>query len=270
MGISFSHQRTVSLPLNPDADPNVSAPDPKSVFKLQYRPDGTSQLLTISHVLFFETDSPAPAAAIQFRTWQLDQESKLWSSVPDASVLVGNEILGTGIANPDLFVQLLSTSGPLGTAGELTLHLAEQGVPGPLGYASGSSGPSTVVEGKGSAGLPVGGVLTVQGDPAGTPIPVDASISDVAASTTIVSDVPTSPTTVVLLAPNSARLQLTIFNDSNRQLTIKLGAGASAVSRTTQIPPRSEYAPPTRYTGIITGFWDAGATGSAAVTELTP
>ncbi len=40
-----------------------------------------------------------------------------------------------------------------------------------------SSVSVTTVQGEGTAGTPVGGVLTVQGDPAGTPIPITGSIT---------------------------------------------------------------------------------------------
>lgn len=46
-------------------------------------------------------------------------------------------------------------------------------------YPAAVAAPSTVttVQGEGTAGVPVGGVLTVQGDPAGTPIPISGTIT---------------------------------------------------------------------------------------------
>ncbi len=43
--------------------------------------------------------------------------------------------------------------------------------------STGSTTAVTTVQGEGTAGTPVGGILTVQGDPSGTPIPVTGSIS---------------------------------------------------------------------------------------------
>lgn len=46
-------------------------------------------------------------------------------------------------------------------------------------YPSGSPSSTSVatVQGEGTAGTPVGGILTIQGDPSGTPVPVSGSIS---------------------------------------------------------------------------------------------
>ena len=95
-------------------------------------------------------------------------------------------------------------------------------------------------------------------------------IEDTPVTTATITDVAASVSTVTLLAANADRITASIFNDSNRILTIKLGSGASATSRTTQVPPKWLYELPARYVGIITGFWATGATGSAGVTELSP
>jgi hypothetical protein len=89
------------------------------------------------------------------------------------------------------------------------------------------------------------------------------------AGTAIVTDVPVSAAPVVLKVANAARLSITIYNDSNRPLTLKCGSGVTGTSRTTKVPPQMEWFPDVRYTGVIEGFWAAGATGSAAVTEYT-
>jgi hypothetical protein len=113
----------------------------------------------------------------------------------------------------------------------------------------------------------------------GNPLTVDATVTatigdvvmeDEPIATSVVTDVPASPTPVTLLLANVARRSFSIFNDSDRILTIKLGPAASLSSRTTKLPPQWVYSPEVRYVDIVTGFWAAGATGSAAVTELTP
>jgi hypothetical protein len=105
----------------------------------------------------------------------------------------------------------------------------------------------------------------------GTPAnPLVVDDTDTPATVATVTDVPASVIPVTLLAANAARLSFTIYNGSNRPLTIKCGAGPTATSRTTKLPPEMEWFPDVRYTGIVTGFWAAGAVGSAAVTEYTP
>lgn len=46
-----------------------------------------------------------------------------------------------------------------------------------IAIVASATGPTPVVEGPGTAGTPTGGVLTIQGDPAGEPIPITGSIS---------------------------------------------------------------------------------------------
>ncbi len=48
--------------------------------------------------------------------------------------------------------------------------------------ANASSALTTTVQGEGTAGTPTGGVLTVQGDPAGTPVPISGNITASSAS----------------------------------------------------------------------------------------
>jgi hypothetical protein len=92
--------------------------------------------------------------------------------------------------------------------------------------------------------------------------------ADASDSTVDITDVPVSVAPVTLLAANPSRIEALIFNDSNKSLTLKLGTNPTASSRTTVLPPGSDFTPSSRYTGIITGFWASGATGSAAVTEI--
>lgn len=88
-------------------------------------------------------------------------------------------------------------------------------------------------------------------------------------STTSVSSVTASVTVVTLLALNSSRRGASIHNNSNKDLHIKLGSGASLSSFTVKAPRDFYYEVPFGYTGIITGIWDSGASGNAQVTEVT-
>jgi hypothetical protein len=128
-----------------------------------------------------------------------------------------------------------------------------------------------IVAGAGTAGAPAGGVVTVQGDPAGTPIPISGSISatPTKATTSATSSVASSAVSVTLLALNANRLGATVFNDSNKDLYLKLGAVASLVDFTAKLRAGDYYEVPANYTGVIDGIWSA-VNGSARVTELTP
>lgn len=110
-----------------------------------------------------------------------------------------------------------------------------------------TSGTSTIVEGKGTAGTPVGGVLTVQGDPAGTPIPVTATFSgalNIAGKTysdSVRKDYSSGSVTtgawVQLIASTAAACTALSLFDSSGQ-TLELGTGAPASeTRKLIIPP---------------------------------
>jgi len=90
------------------------------------------------------------------------------------------------------------------------------------------------------------------------------------ASTSTVTAVTGSAASFTLLAANANRLGATIYNDTNRVLTLKLGATASATSFTTKLSASGGYYEvPFNYTGIIDGIHAAGVSGDDLVTELT-
>jgi hypothetical protein len=91
-------------------------------------------------------------------------------------------------------------------------------------------------------------------------------------STSVVTSVPVSPVTVLLLAANAARIGATFFNlSTNRFLFLKLGAGATTLDFTVRIGPQSFYEIQTpAYTGIVTGIWNMAGATACLVTELTP
>ena len=96
--------------------------------------------------------------------------------------------------------------------------------------------------------------------------PNDRSL--VAAVATL-TNVASSATTVSLLAANTNRRGVIIFNDSNQSLYVKYGATASTTSFTYLMTPKStwEMILPI-FQGAIDGIW-ASANGSARITELT-
>jgi len=83
------------------------------------------------------------------------------------------------------------------------------------------------------------------------------------------SSVASSVTSVQLLAANTARLGVIIYNDGNATLKIKFGTTASATDFSVEIPGNTGYemwAP--LYNGRIDGIWTT-ALGSARITEIT-
>ena len=90
-----------------------------------------------------------------------------------------------------------------------------------------------------------------------------------AKDTATVSRVSASATAVTLLAANTNRRRVIIYNDSTAVLRVKLGSAASATDYTYRLGAGDTYESPTDwvYTGIVTGIWDS-ATGAAQVTEI--
>lgn len=90
------------------------------------------------------------------------------------------------------------------------------------------------------------------------------------AATSVVTTVGSVLVSTTLLAANPDRLGATIYNDSNSQLFVKLGAGASIASFTIRLETQGYYEVPARYVGVIDGIWTPVVSGAARVTELTP
>lgn len=128
------------------------------------------------------------------------------------------------------------------------------------------TGGNLEVVGTGVAGTPAGGVLTVQGDPAGTPIPVTAT--EAKSGTATETRVATSTTSATLLAANAARLGAVIVNDGPKLLYVKFGTTASATSYTYKLAPDDRVEVPFNFTGRIDAVLASG-TGNAQITEFT-
>lgn len=98
---------------------------------------------------------------------------------------------------------------------------------------------------------------------------VGVPVQDDRPATATLANVAASASNVTLRASNTARMGLTIFNDSTASVYVKFGATASATSFTVFLGPGAYYELPNPvYTGIVDGIWTS-ATGSARVTEMT-
>jgi hypothetical protein len=98
--------------------------------------------------------------------------------------------------------------------------------------------------------------------------PNGSSIGVVTSTTPTVTSVPSSASSVQLLASNTSRKGATIANDSTQVLYIKLGTTATTSSYTIKLNTDDYYEVPFGYTGRIDGIW-ASANGNARITELT-
>ncbi len=106
---------------------------------------------------------------------------------------------------------------------------------------------------------PTSGTIVSATDPFPTYVP--------GAATAVLANVSGSLSSVTLQAANAARKVLVIVNDSTATLFVKYGSTASSTSFTYKLLP-GETLREERYTGIVTGIWDA-ATGAARMTEIT-
>lgn len=90
------------------------------------------------------------------------------------------------------------------------------------------------------------------------------------ASAVALSNVTASVADTVLLAANTDRIGMALYNESTAGLKLKYGSGASATSYTVSMGGGAYWVMPVpQYTGQINGIWSA-ANGAARITELTP
>ena len=90
------------------------------------------------------------------------------------------------------------------------------------------------------------------------------------ASNSAVTSVNDLNTVQTLLAANTSRKGVKIYNDSTVTLYVKLGTTATTSDYSFQIAPQGFYETSgSVYTGAITGIWSADASGAAKITELS-
>lgn len=86
---------------------------------------------------------------------------------------------------------------------------------------------------------------------------------------TSVTEVACSISTVSLAQNNPDRLCLIIMNDTNKDMYLRFGPGASLLSFSLIIPKDAVYEVPSCWTGEVTAVWKNPGTGFARVTELS-
>ncbi len=157
-----------------------------------------------------------------------------------------------------------------------------------------------IVAGGGTAGTAATGIITIQGiagmvhladdgyafatsaapsytNSTWNPLSVDLAgnlrvtgfVTTNKAATSSVTSVASSASNVQLLAANANRLFASIYNESSKQVYIKLGTTASNTSYSILLMPNSYWEVPSDYTGEIDAIWSS-ANGNARITELTP
>lgn len=83
-----------------------------------------------------------------------------------------------------------------------------------------------------------------------------------------VTAVPSSATSVAVLAANARAAGRLVYNDSTAILYLRYGtAAASTAAYTVQIASQGSHVVATGYRGALTGIW-AAANGNALVTEF--
>jgi len=170
----------------------------------------------------------------------------------------------------------VTTAAPTYTTGQLNplslttagaLRIDGSGSTQPVsGTVTANQGTSPwIVAGGGTAGTPASGVITIQGISGMTPVQV---ITNKATNSSVTS-VASSATNVTLLASNANRTFASIYNQSSKQLFVKLGTTASTSSYTILLMPNSYWEVPVDWAGQIDAVWSA-VNGNALITELTP
>lgn len=91
----------------------------------------------------------------------------------------------------------------------------------------------------------------------------------ITSSTATTSSVADDNVSTTLLASNSSRKGLSVFNDSTASLYLAFSATASTTSFNVVVKPYAYYEMFGRgvYTGAVSGIWASNASGHARITE---
>jgi hypothetical protein len=107
--------------------------------------------------------------------------------------------------------------------------------------------------------------------------PISSSVSgssvvvkQISSLTAVVTSIPASVTSVIIVSASMNRNEVMIYNNSNKNLYVRFGlTAATSTNFTAKLTSNSYYEVPGWYNGQITGIWDANATGAAQVTDLS-
>lgn len=176
----------------------------------------------------------------------------------------GNSIT---VDNPQLSVV---GSGTEATAMRVTIATDSTGV-----LSVDDNGSSLTVDGTVTANLAAGtnnigdvDVLTLPvAYNAGTTSATTVRTVEATAATSTLSNVAGSATSVTLIAANTARKKVVMYNDSTADCYVKYGSAATS-SSFTWLMAAGSHIEETDYNGIITGIWGS-ATGNMRVTEIS-
>ncbi|BBD60597.1 hypothetical protein NIES2109_33960 [Nostoc sp. HK-01] len=98
--------------------------------------------------------------------------------------------------------------------------------------------------------------------------PASVTVNELTSSTATSSTVTAATTSGTIIAANSSRRGVTIWNNSTANLYIDFDSSASTTDFAVKIAAGGYYEMPFKYTGVISGVWDA-VNGNALVRELT-
>lgn len=97
--------------------------------------------------------------------------------------------------------------------------------------------------------------------------PASVTLTESTSGTSTPTTVVASISSTTILAANSNRKGMTLWNDSTATLYLEFGAIATASAFVAKISASGYYELPFHYTGVISGIWSA-ANGNAFVREL--
>ena len=124
------------------------------------------------------------------------------------------------------------------------------------------------VTGTGTTSVPSAGIMTIQGNASGVPVPISGTFTTDKSSSAAISSPASSATSTTILAANTNRILATVYNDSTQKLYLAMASSASTSAFSVVVMPNSYFELPVSYTGIITGIW-TNANGFARVTEYS-
>jgi len=142
-----------------------------------------------------------------------------------------------------------------------------------------SAGSLLTYAATGTAGTPGVDVVSIQGVSSGVAVTVSGPVTDtqLRASAISVSDrgsvgqatvtTFTSTSSLVLMASNSARKLLTVFNEGAGVLYLLYGAGTASITNYSVRINSGDYLEIEKYTGAVTGIF--GTAGTARATEIS-